>query len=329
MIVFETALEDERRVMVCREAPHLDTAHSMAFQRQSLEASTKETSEDLPFATFEADQSIKKLRIRTELSAGSDESKALTDGASVNVKPLDLSTVDVKIGDKFSRVPTFPSPVQAQALKTRIARKSSWIEVEASIHFAPMEDSFNTWTRVQPLSKGTMALYCIPRLTLDILPALPPLTQKDSSWLNLLTTATQTEKERKLIKQKASATSDSLADLKQSLSIMLLSFAGLHPEFPSTRMSVFQLAHNQTTDTLILVSNMRHDLDLGSVVLDAWVLPLTIDMDKSLESSCQRLFSKSKPQPLGLILSDKELTLWKRLLPALAERCRTWNHKDG
>ncbi len=71
---------------------------------------------------------------------------------------------------------------------------------------------------------------------------------------------------------------------------------------------------------------MRHDLDLGSVVLDAWVLPLTNARVQKLSSAIQSLLS-AKPQPLGVYLSDKESILWKRLLPALAERCRNWHHK--
>ncbi|KAL8872720.1 MAG: hypothetical protein Q9174_001698 [Haloplaca sp. 1 TL-2023] len=330
LIVFETALDDERRVMVCRDPPHANTAHSVASQRQSPQAPTKvETSEELPSATFEADHSIRKLQIRTTFPNGSDESKALANGTSVNVKPLDLSTVTLEIGKEFSQVLTFPSPVQSQAPKTRIARKSSWIEVEASIHFAPREDPFDTWTKVQQLPDGTMALYCIPRLALDILPVLPPLTEKDRPWLNLLTTATQTEKERKLVQQSKSTTPDALTDLKQSLSIMLLSFTGLTPKFPSIRLSVFSLSYNQATDTLIFVSKMRHDLDLGSIVLDAWVLPYTTEMEKKLNSATERLVEKSNPRPLALVCREQELILWKRLLPALAERCRTWSHRDG
>ena len=332
LVVFETALTDEGRVMVCRDAPHVDTAYSVASQKKWLQASTNvEDPEELPSATFEADYSIKKLQVRTKFSEDSDESKALVNGASVNIKPLDLSTVILEIGNQFSRVLTFPSPVQSQAAKIRIARKSSWIEVEASVHFAPREDPFDTWTGVQQLPRGTTALYCIPRLSLDILPVLPPLTKKGSSWLNLLMTATQTEKERKLVDQSAATSSNALADLKQSLNIMVLGFAGLHPKYPSTQMSAFHLtlSHNQSTDTLVLVSSVRHDLDLGSIVLDAWVLPFTMEKGKTLSLALHRLFSNSNPKPLGVILSDKESALWKRFLPALAERCRTWNHKDG
>lgn len=65
---------------------------------------------------------------------------------------------------------------------------------------------------------------------------------------------------------------------------------------------------------------MSHDLDLGSIVLDAYVVSLTISIVHELMDAFALLQRK---QPLGIVLSRRESILWKRLLPALAERCRT------
>lgn len=106
---------------------------------------------------------------------------------------------------------------------------------------------------------------------------------------------------------------------------MFSSFAGLNPS-SSSSIKVYRLTVEGSCHTIMFVNALRHDLDLGSIVLDAWVLPLTIPRVHELQKALQALVQKS---PLGIILSREESVLWKRLLPALAERCRTWSHTNN
>ena len=77
---------------------------------------------------------------------------------------------------------------------------------------------------------------------------------------------------------------------------------------------------------LIVVSAFRLDADTASTVLDAAVLPLTV---KQIVSGVMNdfLMVLSQLQCASISVNDAELEMWKKALPALAERCRTWSHK--
>ncbi|KAI4246403.1 MAG: hypothetical protein L6R42_009922, partial [Xanthoria sp. 1 TBL-2021] len=258
----------------------------------------------------------------------SEEAKALASGILVAVAPVSSSTVILKLGDTLSRRLVFPFPVQSSNCKTRIARKSSWIEVEAPIYVAPQPDAFDMWTKVHTKPDGSLSLGSIPRVNLDVQPAVSSATKKDQGWLNLLMGGTLSETEKYLKDHNQDLSTHPKIDLKESLNIIIQSFAGFNPKAKGRPVQNFQLtlSRNNSCHTLIFVSGLHHDLDLGSVVLDAWVLPLTTDRVQKLAPGLQGLLS-AEPPPVGVYLSDRESTMWKRLLPALAERCRTWNHK--
>ncbi|KAL9598529.1 MAG: hypothetical protein Q9219_004431 [cf. Caloplaca sp. 3 TL-2023] len=333
LVVYETALENAQRVSILRDPPLLDTKSSTTSQREWLQALSREQGpEEVPLATFDANHRIHKMQIRTVLEPKSETGKALASGEPVTVNAVNLFTFQLNIGNTPSRDVAFPYPVQSNNAITRVARKSSWVEIVAALHAASRKDPFDTWTKVRYMSNASLALEYVPRVNLDIQPIINNVKQEDSTWLNILTTAgTMSVIEKEVVEQrKASSNTPGNAkiELKQSLSMIFSSFMGFHPE-TKTSIRTFQLTHQQTKSAwaLIFAKSLRHDLDLGSVVLDAYVLPLTKARLQIFGSAIQRLFTVESKPPLGINLQDDECILWKRLLPALAERCRTWQHK--
>lgn len=330
LIVFETPLENEPRVSICRDPLHLNTKSSITDQQEWLQKlSNKHDAEQAVFATFSAHHQVNKLQIRTMFMKESEEGKALAGGASVAVNRVDLFTVQLKIGDTPGRDISFPFPIQSYNSMTRVARKSSWIEVILPIHVAPRKDPFDTWTHVSSLPDQHLALDYIPRVNLDIQPIMKFTTQKDGTWLNILTgIGAMSVAEQQVHHQGNSSSESSKSEFKQSLSVMFSSFMGFHPQVKEP-IRIFQLTlrRNQSTHAYIFVRSLRHDLDLGSIALDAYFMPLTKARLQTLSAAVPRLLSVNAKPALGLSLSDDESTLWKRLLPALAERCRTWQHK--
>ncbi|KAL8726803.1 MAG: hypothetical protein Q9166_006485 [cf. Caloplaca sp. 2 TL-2023] len=326
--VYEVSMEDERRVLICRNPPYMDTGYSMASQQHWLQSSTNENDTGAAASIiFDSGHRASKLQIRTAFVKGSEEAKALVSGASVVVESMDLFTVNIKLGARLVRPLVFPFPVDSSNSKTRIARKSSWIEVEAAIHGTHQEDVFDTWTKLYALTNGPMPTGSIPRVSLEVQPVIPSTTKKDHRWLNTLMGGMLSDTEKQLKDKGSDLTAHSKIELKESLNIIFQSFAGFHPQAHGpVRSFQLTLKRNKSCHTLIFASSMRHDLDLGSVVLDAWVLPLTVPRVWKLDSALHGLLS-AKPQPVSVYLSDRESTLWKRMLPALAERCCTWDHK--
>jgi hypothetical protein len=95
-------------------------------------------------------------------------------------------------------------------------------------------------------------------------------------------------------------------------------------------MQVFQLKcehKNRSCDTLIFASSLRHNLSQKSIVLDAYVVPLTKLRASKILSKLKRVVQSGKS--LGVVVASREEELlWKQMLPALVECCRgTWHHR--
>ncbi|KAI4195574.1 MAG: hypothetical protein LQ346_003396 [Caloplaca aetnensis] len=328
LIVFEAPLENERRVSIIADPLHLDTKLSMADQRKWLQSvSAQRDSDEVAFAFFDARHQINKLQIRTLFAKGTEESKALANGASVAVDPIDLFNIRLQIGNTSGKSISFPFPIQSYSSKTRVARKSSWVEIEAAVYMAPQMDPFHTWTHITSLPDQSLALDSIPRVNMDIQLILCSISQTDRTWLNLVFGAMGVEKKQ------SQHLADAKSDLKHSLSIMFGSFVGFHPQLDAPiRNFTLNSKRTQKPHAFIYVKNLRHDLDLGSIVLDAYIMPLTMARFGALspvnQNIIQHFYSSQTNPALSIELDDNEVILWKRLLPVLAERCRTWQHKD-
>jgi len=323
--VFETPLRNDGKVRICRDAPKLSCKDSIAMQHRWIEVNCRHGKPlSRSTARLTTDFSTSHLQQHIDFPRGSPESKALSTGSVVKVVEASPSTVTLHVGSSPIRTVYYPFHVQGSQSKVRVARKSSWVEVEVPIHTAPAADTFDSWTQLL-LPKGQPpVLWSIPRINLAIQPkiSLPP--GANQPWLTAFLGLSLSDSEHRLSKLNQVTTISPKYDFKQSLNTMLGAFAGLHPQSPSAS-NVFQLSVEKSCHTIILANALRHDLDLGSIVLDAWVVPLTISRVYELNNALALMQQK---QPVGIILSREESVLWKRLLPALAERCRTWSHKS-
>ena len=116
----------------------------------------------------------------------------------------------------------------------------------------------------------------------------------------------------------------SFVNLKESITSVFISWAGLveknsrfRPlglENPNGGIGVY---------AWIFVNDIRLDLASHTIVADACVIPLSQQNSVKLSPALERLTGIDQ----ALINTpDDETKLWKFLLPALAERCRTWKH---
>jgi len=77
--------------------------------------------------------------------------------------------------------------------------------------------------------------------------------------------------------------------------------------------------------TLIFVNDIRLDLASHTIVADACVIPMSDQNVDKLSPVLKRL-TGIRHDLIRIVTPDDETRLWKLLLPALAERCRTWKH---
>ena len=323
--VFETGFNNNKRLFVCRDTPRLDTLQSCSMQREWMEkASSQKQSSFETLVKLNADHKASHLQNHMDFPKDSAESKALSTGAAVTVIEYSPNTVMLVIGSSLKRKIVFPFPIQGSLPKIKIARKSSWVEVAVPIFTVLDGDRFDSWTQMVFESGRPPLSWSIPRVDLESQPLVTFPKKGDSSWLRTFVGSTFSDVEKPLCDLNQATTTNAKYDLKQSLGTMFLSFAGLNEKY-SRPSKTFQLDLETTgTHTLIFATGIRFDFDLGSVVMEAYVVPLTIPR---VEELFQPLHALQRTEPLSIRVSNDESILWKRMLPALAERCRTWNHK--
>ncbi len=324
--VFETGFSDGKRLFVCRDAPKLDILRSSSMQHEWIKKVSMQMQSSIQtLAKLNASHRATHLQSHIDFPQDSTESKALSTGAVVTVVEHSPNTVMLRIGSSLKRQVVFPIPIQGSHSKTKVARKSSWVEVVVPIFTALDGDRFDSWTQIVFEPGHPPLCWSIPRVNLELQPLITFSIKSDVSWLSTFMGTTISDAERPLGNPNQATTSNAKSDLKQSLGILFLSFAGLNESFKGPSKT-FQLALETTgAHTLIFATGIRLDLDLGSVVMEAYVVPFTIPRVKEL---LQPLEALQNTEPRAILVSNDESILWKRMLPALAERCRTWNHKS-
>lgn len=326
MAVFETGLEDKSRFFICRDAPKLDTTHFPYMQRDWIEASQSRNKSSIQtLVKLDSGHKATHLQNRIDFAKGSLESKALSEGAAVTVSANTASSLLVHIGKSLQRTIAFPFPIQGSRPKIRIARKSFWIEVEVPIFTVLDGDRFDSWTQMIIEAKRPPICWTIPRINLEMQPPIKLAKKGDSSWLQLFMGTALSHAERLLNAPDEASTGNPKLDFKQSLNVLLANFTGANPKANGPVKTIQLCVKPNGCHTLVFAVGLRHDLELGSVVMEAYVVPLTIPRVKELYAAICQL---QRTTPAGINLTNEESTLWKRMLPALAERCRTWKHRS-
>lgn len=218
----------------------------------------------------------------------------------------------------------FPAPVKAFEHKTRIARKSFYVEVEAPLADTTSWKSFPLFLYPTFLWRGTPSAWNISYLNLDRLPVIDAAKKNELQWLTTHTSGMFNTRERAQRDETAVAGSkkDARVAFKESLFTMFMGFTGLQGR--QTRLFSLNNTASEGVHVLIFISSLRMDLANQSVVLDAAVLPLTYKVVSRID---RFLAALSKLHICHIKVDSDELNLWKQSLPALVERCRTWEHQ--
>ena len=111
---------------------------------------------------------------------------------------------------------------------------------------------------------------------------------------------------------------DTLLNVKDTIHVILTEFSG------SRKVRVFPLHTNKNIDTVIFVTAVRLDLASHGFIIDAQVLTLSERMIDKVWETLQAIHEGGRGGTIEFY--GEEAVAWKRLLPALAERCRAWKH---
>jgi hypothetical protein len=218
----------------------------------------------------------------------------------------------------------FPAPVKALKHKIRIARKSFYIEVEAPLADAAGWKSFPSFVYPTFLWSGTPLAWNSAYLNLDRLPVIDAEKNSELQWLITHTSGMFNTRER--AQRDGTVVAGSKRDVrmafKESLFTMFMAFTGLQGQ--KTRLFSLNNTASEGVHVLIFISSLKMDLANHTVVLDAAVLPLTYEVVPRIGSFLAALLNLDI---CHIKVDSEELSLWKQALPALVERCRTWEHQ--
>ncbi|KAH7130048.1 hypothetical protein B0J11DRAFT_612756 [Dendryphion nanum] len=320
--IYETTLGNEEDVYVTSLPPHLTSmtsVHCSGNLKETLpELSNAESSSSITANVSQSEGRITSITNRADLI--SDRLKDILRGGCV-VRTTQAASCDFTLtfGNTKASVPSiFPLPVDGSKIRTRIARKSSYVEIEALI-------DMTSWTRFPGLTFSrhmdsmNAVLTNMHVLNMDLLPVLDPTRHSELQWLITHTSGMFSGRERKLREQKTS--NDARVSLKDSLFSLFMHFTGL--QGAQSRVFGLHIPDGGGTQILIFVSCMRLDLGSQTVVLDCAALPLTQSLASKIRNFLVRI---TEMGICNIMVDEEELNLWKQVFPSLAERCRSWRH---
>jgi len=314
------------------------------LQGWAARATALETpSPDASFPVTFDDKSENITMLTGHLSITSDKGKELLAAkVPIVLQQFDPFTINIAFGKakikKDLILPlTFPAPVTKEGSKTRIARTSGYIEIDAPMvkTMEPVLDDYILPTTLykQPSTDSIIPVTLnTPHINLDTLPILALDDKSRIRFLTTLTSLTFSSRDRQLreeirraqdAKKQLDTPPPARLNIKESLFTMFMLASGLQ----GGQTGLFTLTHPKRggNHMLFLVSAIRLDPAHGSVVLDAAVLPVTTDLISEHRID-EFLVTLRAVESCTLTVDDAELEAWKKMLPALAERCRTWEH---
>ncbi|KAJ3104609.1 hypothetical protein HDU96_008861 [Phlyctochytrium bullatum] len=186
-------------------------------------------------------------------------------------------------------------------------------------HFGRYPES-NTRKQTPVDDNGKLHLRSLHRVNPALLPAFS--VSPADTWLNTHITSSLTDAERAEVdsaRMSGGEPADLKCRLKESIHILFMRYTGMQGggNFPAFYL---QCESQGGINAALLISALRLDTGNQTVILDAAAIPLSMDTVKQAGQLLSRI------QACAVKLTLAELTLWKHLLPAFAERCRGYPH---
>ncbi|KAJ3111261.1 hypothetical protein HDU96_005873 [Phlyctochytrium bullatum] len=326
-LVIQRSTLASRDVFITRHRPNLNSyLVTCALPRTPGQpaAGMEETGAAVKVSLDAERYSVALLTFRLNV-LGQKSRALLASGAQVDVTQPTSFTVRFQCGGPtgFQRTLSSPLPLEMKRTKVAIARKSGYISFTA-----PIADQASLRCRpdcIFPVTvdgNGKLHLQTLHRIN----PALAPVlnVSAGNKWLDPHVATSITDAERAEIdmaRVSGGEPADLRCRLKESIHIMFVRYAGVQgggkvPAF------YLQCQAQGGINVALLMSALRLDAGNRTVMLDAAAIPLSM----SNVNQVGPFLSRMQRQALVVKVNLDELTVWKHLLPAFAERCRGYPH---
>ncbi|KAJ0124535.1 hypothetical protein J7T55_005873 [Diaporthe amygdali] len=334
MIIYETDLDNSSHVHITKNQPGQDSYP--LYNNLKLQTTEDAASDSKYYFTADIEPSGVIASITGHLDVLSlDGKELLSNKAAVDVRKISPFTFEIVLGEREAVYQLcFPVPVVKDGSKTRIARTSGYVEVTATLADPATAQTLDDFvfpttmaksTSIMDLGQSIPVTLNVPHINLDSLPVLDISDKKSLGFLTTLASWTFSVRERKLRDEanNSGISTSARMNFKESLFTMFMLASGLQ----GGQTGLFAIHHPEKggIHMLLFVSAIRLDGANGSVALDAAVIPFTVEIIKGGKMEPFLLMLREL-ECCTITVDDEELVLWKKVLPALVERCRNWTH---
>lgn len=231
--------------------------------------------------------------------------------------------MQVKLGDGDPIPLDFPLPIDQFSVSISRSQRKHVLWVEGTV-------STRTSWMASPcpitLQDGIPVNWHMPHVRLNTLPSIQVQGQR-LDWLDGHLKSMSIGHERRPAQDKdQNGNEPGRQDLKVSLGEIFTEFA---KQRGTNKQQVFVLYDDEQEDSHILFpSKLRLDLSGRSVVLDTAVIPTYQDLTAKPDwnSWIQNLAQDSEIDASIIPISKEGMQMWRQMVPAWVERCRTWEH---
>lgn len=252
--------------------------------------------------------------------------EALASGQQVTFSRPSPCTIEIKCGE-FKSLCRHPFPLSADLPRIRIARKSGWIEVIAAL--LPPQIAGLSPKNFLPVvydKRYGLTTWNLPFINFAQLPRIgaSEYVEMVDAWLPNHWFSMYSTYEVPLLDHGKHGL---LVEFKKSVMSLFEYIA----RSGGAEACVFTLAPKESLldgggPMLFFSTGLYFDHNANTVVAEAYVVPMTAT--QTLDPRFYPLMMKLAPTISTGVHQDVYI-LWKRLLPAMAERCRDWEHTSA
>ncbi|KAG8720489.1 hypothetical protein FRC09_009496 [Ceratobasidium sp. 395] len=258
------------------------------------------------------------IETRIELESEAEQAALMTE-AEVTSKQIGPCTLRVSVGE-IERIVRFPYPIYGAQVKSRIDHKAHQIHLTTPPLKALQSGGYPT-DHFPLLRHANYSPWNLHHAHLDHMPKLDLCdvlrNPERFKWLQEHVLSQMSDRERFVrhctnpVKRRSS---DVLVSIKEAITTIIQVYAGLR----QPKQTVFALCESSHGIYMaICVGGLRLDLSAATVVLDTAVVAWSPEIEKLIGSET----------PIYEIqTSVHDVDVWKRLMAACVERCRTWSH---
>ncbi|ESZ98325.1 hypothetical protein SBOR_1318 [Sclerotinia borealis F-4128] len=313
-VVSSVSGKNKKRVTVSKVPPGIPKGRLQTPSSELAIEDLEIKDDTITISATELNESV-ALQATYHFSNGTEETKALQNAAFVTLSDITPCSMLLNIGE-FSHRLIFPYPIDGAKAKTKIARKSLWIQVNVPVAptLKPGGYDANPFPVITSQDHQPK-IWALPRINLS---TLPRVNSNNPNWIGRVNQQIFSGREKRGSRAEDTSTSEFSSALFQ-MKCTLNEFMSYMNLKKICGIMVKGATKDENIGDLLFISNrLRHSRDTNSLVFDGWVVS---------EKIGERFLRTGRSKLMAFYVTHAEHILWKKIMPAAVESCRrNWKH---